>query len=111
MDRATFNEELRLKRKPRKKGSTLYEKQMNYIRKLTIKNIKRGDSCSLCASKERLQFHHKNSADYKDVITVCQKCHTDMHRRRAPIREERREQVINDPHIESAFMAYVLAGV
>jgi len=47
--------------------------------------IKRGASCSVCASSVRVEFHHPDYSKPLEVVSVCRQCHSSLHgNRRTP---------------------------
>lgn len=72
----------------------LQSPQWKKKRKLVI--IRDRYKCQLCGSKKKLQVHHKTYAHVfneplTDLITLCQKCHSAVHRK-SPKRKRRRKK-------------------
>jgi len=51
----------------------------NQIRNITKKNYVKDDKCKKCASKLFLVAHHIDYNSPKNVVTLCQSCHTRLH--------------------------------
>ena len=61
--------------------------QRQYPDKLVAECVARrhtvlGKECSICGSKENLQRHHPDYSKPLEVVTVCCKCHCQIHPRR-----------------------------
>jgi len=59
-------------------------KDINKIIRETHRNFKKDDKCSLCGDTQRLEFHHfiyKSPVERKHITTLCNKCHSLIHRK------------------------------
>ena len=72
-----------------------------YLTNLLIRKgeLKRPTNCKLCKSEKRLDCHHLNYGDPKDVIFVCKCCHQKIHNsstsRYNPL--NRKQTILDDP--------------